>query len=64
MNKPNIIHCLQCGNAVIHYDGRSSVNQIADCRKCMRRIIYHVDSGEIETKKIPKRVSSSGITFC
>lgn len=63
MKKPKTIYCPQCGRAIIHYDGRSTINLIANCKKCRKRIVYHVDSGETEVKPIPDRNCSSGMTF-
>ena len=63
MAEPKIIYCPRCNRRVAQWDGRSSINVIANCRKCNKRIVYHVDTMETEVKDIPPRVSSSGMTF-
>ncbi len=61
--KPKETYCPQCNLKVGTYDGRSTINHICRCRNCNKRIVYHVDSGKVEVKEIPKRVCSSGMTF-
>lgn len=62
--KPKTIYCPNCGRRVATYDGRSTINVIAKCRKCQKRVVYYVDSGETVLKDIPPRNTSSGMTFC
>lgn len=57
------IYCPKCGRKVGTHDGRSTINKICRCKKCNKRIVYHVDTGETEIKNIPKRNCSSGMTF-
>lgn len=57
------IYCPKCGRKVGTYDGKSTINKIMDCRNCQKRIIYYVDTDEVEVKQIPKRNSSSSVTF-
>lgn len=64
MTEPKTIYCPRCGHVVSHYDGRSKANVIANCRKCRKRIVYHIDTEETEIKAIPPRNTSSGMTFC
>lgn len=61
--KPVKIFCSQCRPYVGTWDGRSTSNYIVRCSKCRKRVVYYVDSGEIEVKDIPKRNCSSGMTF-
>lgn len=61
--KPVKIFCPKCKDYLGTWDGRSTSNYIARCNKCRKRVVYHVDSGEIEVKDIPKRNCSSGMTF-
>lgn len=61
--KPVKIFCPQCNSHVGTWDGRSTSNYISRCRKCRKRIVYHIDNEEIELKELPKRNTSSGITF-
>lgn len=57
------IFCPKCGTRVATYDGKSKTNIIAHCRKCNKRVIYHVDTEKVELKKIPPRNTISGLTF-
>ena len=57
------IYCLRCGRKVATYDGKSTIDKIADCKKCHKRVIYRVATGETELKDIPVRATSSGKTF-
>lgn len=63
MAEPKTIYCPRCGRKVATYDGRSTINVIANCKKCKERVVYHVDTGETEIKPIPPRNTSSGMTF-
>ncbi len=62
MERKNI-NCPACGDKVATWDGRSSMNVIANCKKCRKRIVYHVDTGETDIKDIPPRSTSSGMQF-
>lgn len=57
------IYCPKCGRKVATYDGKSTIDKIADCKKCHKRVIYRVTTGETELKDIPVRATSSGKTF-
>ena len=63
MAEPKTIYCPRCGRRVGQWDGRSSINVITNCRKCQKRVVYNVDTGETEIKKIPPRQCSSGLRF-
>uniref|UniRef100_A0AAU8B6D5 Uncharacterized protein n=1 Tax=Dulem virus 39 TaxID=3145757 RepID=A0AAU8B6D5_9CAUD len=63
MNKSKTIYCPSCGRKVGTYDGRSTINYISRCRKCNKRVVYHVDTGETKIGPLPKRTCSSGMTF-
>ena len=63
MAESKTIYCPKCGCRVAEWDVRSTINVIATCRKCRKRVIFHVDEGKIEVKNIPPRVTSSGMTF-
>ena len=62
-DKAKAMCCPRCGRGVAHYDGKSSINVIADCRYCKKRVIYDVETGETKAKDIPQRNTSSGMTF-
>ena len=64
MRESEIIYCPKCKNRFDKYDGRPAVNIITKCNICKKRVIYHVDTGEIEIKELPPRKSSSGVEFC
>ena len=61
--KSKSVFCPRCDRKVATWDGRSTIDVIVNCRKCNRQVIYRVDSGETELKKIPARGSSSGLTI-
>lgn len=61
--KKKKIYCQQCNSYVGTYDGKSTINYISRCRKCRKRVIYHVETGQTEIKEIPKRNCSSVMTF-
>lgn len=61
--KEKTIYCSNCGRKVGTHDGRSTINKICRCKNCNKRVVYHVDTGETEIKRIPKRNCSSGMTF-
>lgn len=63
VNKPKIVYCPKCKRKVATWDGRSTIDVIVNCRKCNKRVIYRVATGETEIKIIPARGSSSGITI-
>lgn len=60
---PKTIYCPKCGRKCGTYDGRSTINKVCRCKKCNKRIVYHVDTGEVERKNIPERNCSSGMIF-
>lgn len=64
MTEPKTIYCPRCGRKVAVWDGRSSMNISVSCQKCRKRVVYHVDTGNTELKKIVQRTTSSGMTFC
>nr|DAG43246.1 MAG TPA: cysteine-rich protein [Bacteriophage sp.] len=61
---PKTIYCPRCNRRVGEWDGRSTTNVIvSSCKKCRKRIVYHVDTGKTEVSKMPLRNTSSGMTF-
>lgn len=64
MTEPKTIYCPRCGRKVATWDGRSSMNISVNCKKCRKRVVYHVDTETTELKKIVQRTTSSGMTFC
>lgn len=63
MAEPKTVYCPKCGQKVATWDGRSSINLVVTCRKCRKRVVYHVDTGKTEIKDIPPRECSSGTMF-
>lgn len=57
------IYCPRCHRAVATYDGRSTINPIAKCRKCQKLVVYDIEKDSVTMKKMPKRVCSSGMRF-
>ena len=64
MAEPKTIYCPRCKRKVSVWDGRSSINVIANCKKCKKKVVYCVDTGEVKIKNIPERTTSSGMMFC
>ena len=63
MAKKKLIHCPKCSSNVATWDGKSTMNVVATCNYCRKRIVYHVDTKQIEIKNIPPRSTSSGMRF-
>jgi hypothetical protein len=57
------VYCPKCKRRVARYDGKSKINIIVECRKCRRLVLFHVDTGITENKRVPKRNTSSGTTI-
>lgn len=64
MEEQKTIYCPCCNHKVATYDGHSKINVISKCRKCRKRVVYHVETGETVSKPIPPRNTSSGVSFC
>ena len=56
------IYCPKCKRKIGTHDGRSTIPKVIDCRKCNKRVVYTPESGTV-LKDIPKRNTSSGVTF-
>ena len=63
MGNEKNIYCPSCSRRVSRWDGRATMNIIADCKKCKMRVIYIPTEDRIKTMKIPPRNCSSGKTF-
>lgn len=55
------IKCPECKRLVGHYDGFSTIDVVCKCRKCNKLVIYKTWTGDINTKPVPPRSSSSGL---
>lgn len=64
MAEQKTICCPRCGRKIGVWDGRSTMNLALRCKKCKKQVIYHVDNGVLEIKKLPQRNTSSGMSFC
>lgn len=63
MVEPKKIYCPRCGRKTMVYDGRSTINPIAKCRKCKKLVIYDIEKDSVTMKDMPKRDCSSGMRF-
>lgn len=63
MAETKTIYCPRCGHKATIYDGRSSINPIAKCRKCKKLVIYDIAKDEAKLKDVPQRDCSSGMRF-
>lgn len=63
MGNPKTIYCPLCKRKVGTYDGKSSINVITRCKHCNKQVIYYVDTDETRVKSLPRRATSSGMTF-
>ena len=63
MAEPKTIYCPRCGRKVTTWDGRSTMNISAKCKKCNKLVVYDVENEKTEIKAIPQRVTSSGTRF-
>lgn len=57
------IYCPLCNRKVATWNKKSKMDIISKCRKCNKRVIFRVESQEIEIKNIPPRSQSSGVNF-
>lgn len=64
MAKQKTIYCPRCRKEVGVWDGRSTIDIAFRCKKCKVQVIYRVDNGAVEVKKMPQRNTSSGMSFC
>lgn len=63
MAEPKRIYCPRCKRRVSKWDGRSSMNVIANCKRCKKRVVFYVNSQETKVTEIPQRNTSSGLVF-
>ena len=63
MSSARTIYCPNCHRKVGSYDGKSTMNKYIECRKCKKMICFYPENNAVEVKDIPKRVTSSGMTF-
>ena len=64
MAEQKTIYCPRCGLKVGIWDGKSTMDLYFRCKKCKKQVVYHVDNGVLELKKLPQRNTSSGMSFC
>ena len=58
-----VVYCPRCGRKVGTYDGKSSINFVTKCVKCQKQVVYDIKTKETRIKPLPKRQTSSGVTF-
>lgn len=63
MGLPREIYCPSCQRYLGRYDGRGTINPIINCRKCRKQVIFDIATRDLIVKDIPRRESSSGMTF-
>ena len=63
MAEPKTIYCPKCGRKVATWDGRSTINISAKCKKFNKLVVYDVENEKLEIKNIPQRTTSSGMIF-
>lgn len=63
MGNEKNIYCPSCSRRVSRWDGKATIEIIANCKKCKKRIVFNPRSGNIKIKPIPPRTTSSGMTF-
>ena len=57
------IYCPVCRRKVATWDGKTKIPILVNCRKCKKRVVFDMETGETTAKPIPPRVSSSAKTF-
>ena len=62
-NDYKVINCPICGRKVGGHNELSKINSIFRCRHCNRRVVFNVETREIEIKNLPPRNTVSGISF-
>lgn len=63
MAEAKVIYCPLCKHRVMKYDGKGTINLMAECRKCKKLVVYDIEHDEISTKRVPQRETSSGMRF-
>ena len=63
MAEQKTIYCPKCGRKVATWDGRSTINVLAKCKKCKKLVVYNIENEETKIKEIPQRTTSSGMRF-
>nr|DAG75545.1 MAG TPA: DNA-directed RNA polymerase [Caudoviricetes sp.] len=63
MVKKQTIYCPKCNRKVGTYDGKGKIDKVCRCKKCNKKIIFKVATGETVRKSLPIRNCSSGMTF-
>ena len=57
------ISCPICKNVIGGHNPDTTTNSIYRCRKCNKRVVYHIDSEKITIKNFPSKITSSGVSF-
>ena len=63
MSEPKTIYCPTCSRVVAHWDRKSSIDVVSQCRNCGKKIIYRVETGITEVKEKSQRKNSSGLNL-
>lgn len=57
------IYCPRCGRKVITHDGKSSISLSCKCKKCDVLVTFNPIDRSIKIRKIPERLTASGLRF-
>lgn len=57
------VYCPKCGRKVATWDGKSKINIIVICKKCNKRVVFHVDTMETDIKDLLPRECGSGLRY-
>lgn len=63
MAEPKTIYCPMCKRRVTQWDGKSTINPLARCRKCNVMVIYDIQNENTKITDKPVRNQSIGLTF-
>ena len=63
MAEPKTIYCPMCKRRITQWDGKSTINPLARCRKCNVMVIYDIQNENTKITDKPVRNQSSGLTF-
>ena len=60
VGEPKKIYCPKCGRKAGVYNGHSTINYIAKCKKCKLLVEYNQNENRVRNEKEPERTCSSG----
>lgn len=60
VGEPKKIYCPKCGRKAGVYNGHSTINYIAKCKKCKLLVVYNPNENRVRNEKEPERTCASG----